>query len=122
MISAVLIGAAFPSQADFIGTAAADIVKNTTRQAQLQVVGSCRHGDAVFRVQNVGSGSSSVLTFNLYRDKLSEIVSQRRMRLKSGQMATFKVKEARFVMGDIGLSVNAKSPSFKFQVTTVHCS
>ena len=121
LVSAALSGAAFPSQAGNVDITGLGLAKNSPSQLQLHVVGSCRHGEAVFRVQNVGYSTSSFLTFKVFRDRWSQVVSKRRMRLKAGQMATFIVKKVEPSLGEFGIHVDAKS-SHSTQVNIIRCS
>lgn len=73
---------------------------------QLKVKTICKNGDAYFQIINEGKEWPKAGKISLYRTNADTMVSQRRMRLKNGQKASFKVKKAAKTGAEIGLWVD----------------
>jgi len=81
------------------------IAQSTARNLKLSVKSICKNGDAYFQVTNNGKTWPRPSKISLYRTNADTLVSQRRMRLKPGQKASFKVKKAAKTGLEIGLWV-----------------
>jgi len=89
----------------------------------IEVSASCDKGTAVFKVMNPGETLPSAIIFNILEVKTNTVVSKRRMSLAAGQSATFKLKSADKVSGDIGLFMDAKwLPRDRRVDASVRCS
>ncbi len=88
IIAAVMLAAV---QASAPGVRAADQVANAD-PIKLDVVGECAEGMASFKIVNAGDKWPSTGKFNIYRTSGDALLSQRRMRLSDGQVASFRVK------------------------------
>lgn len=82
-------------------------VVSSAQRLKLAVSTSCSNGVSKFRVKNEGPDWPKSSSFSLYRIEGSKKypVSARRMRLKSGQIASFTVKKSRNPSGNLGLFV-----------------
>jgi len=84
---------------------------------------SCEKGTAIFKVVNVGEALPSSIIFNIVRVNVDQVVSKRRMNLSPGQTATFKLKNADKIAGEIGLFMDAQWLPRERQIdASVQCS
>jgi len=81
------------------------MAQSTARNLKLSVKSICKNGDAYFQVTNNGKTWPRPSKISLYRTNADTLVSQRRMRLKPGQKASFKIKKAAKTGLEIGLWV-----------------
>lgn len=78
---------------------------------KIDIMAQCQDGNAVFRIKNVGNAWPKTSTFAIYnmrkkgKKRLRKLISKRRMRLKDGQRASFKIKTGRLPSGRVGLWV-----------------
>ena len=70
----------------------------------VRVVAACEEGDTAFQVFNEGDAWPQLGKISIYRTDGRALVSQRSMRMTSGQRASFKVKSAGANV-EFGLSV-----------------
>jgi len=79
---------------------------------KMDIMVNCQDGKAVFRVKNVGNAWPKSSTFAIYNmrkkgnKRLRKLIAKRRMRLKDGQRASFKIKTETLPTGRVGLWVN----------------
>jgi len=72
----------------------------------LNISTSCRNGETVFTTENRGGDWPASGQFQIYRIGTdAQVVSSRRMRLKKGQKASFKVAASKSPTGQLGLFV-----------------
>lgn len=89
----------------------------------IEVSTSCDKGAAIFKVVNVGEALPSSIIFNIVRVEIDTVVSKRRMNLSPGQTATFKLKNADKIAGDIGLFMDAQWLPRERQIdASIQCS
>lgn len=74
----------------------------------VEVRSNCKEGDAVFIVKNLGAKFASAIDFSIVEISDGKVFSKRRMNLRAGQSATFKLRDANKISGEIGLSMDAK--------------
>lgn len=74
---------------------------------KIDVSTTCENGVSTFRIRNSGTDWPKSGDFSIYRidGATKNSVSMRRMRLKSGQSASFTVKKSRNPTGNLGLFV-----------------
>ncbi len=78
---------------------------------KMDIMVNCQDGNAVFRIKNVGNAWPKTSTFAIYnmrkkgKKRVRKLISKRRMRLKDGQRASFKIKTAKLPTGRVGLWV-----------------
>jgi hypothetical protein len=86
---------------------AAESAQATAGFLKMNVSANCVDGNAFFRVKNVGEDWPKTSTFAIYnmRKKSRKLISKRRMRLKDGQRASFKIKTAKLPTARLGLWV-----------------
>jgi len=79
-------------------TAAAGFLK-------LEIMTACKGEHAFFRVRNAGEAWPKTSTFAIYLNgsKGRKLVAKRRMRLKDGQRASFRIKTNKLPKGELGL-------------------
>ena len=84
---------------------AAESAKTTDWILKMNISANCEDGNVFFRVQNVGEDWPKTSTFAIYnmRKKSRKLISKRRMRLKDGQRASFRIKTAKLPTGRLGL-------------------
>ena len=84
---------------------AAESAKTTAGILKINISANCEDGNVFFRVQNVGEDWPKTSTFAIYnmRKKSRKLISKRRMRLKDGQRASFRIKTAKLPTGRLGL-------------------
>jgi len=72
----------------------------------LNISTSCRNGETVFTTENRGGDWPASGQFQIYRIGTdAQVVSSRRMRLKKGQKASFKIAASKSPTGQLGLFV-----------------
>ena len=107
LMAAAAIGLAvlvFSQTADATETAQA-----ATSALKLQIDTDCKAGDATFKVQNTGDAWPKSSTFSIYRilgEGKGHVISKRRMRLNSGQRASFRIKASKNTTGRLGISID----------------
>ena len=107
LMAAAAIGLAvlvFSQTADATETAQA-----ATSALKLQIDTDCKAGDATFKVQNTGDPWPKSSTFSIYRilgEGKGHVISKRRMRLNSGQRASFRIKASKNTTGRLGISID----------------
>ncbi len=72
---------------------------------RLDIITTCKNGAAVFRIRNEGLDWPKMAIFYLYRGDNKDVLSKRRLRLKTGQSATFKIKSADQISSSIDLFI-----------------
>ena len=74
---------------------------------KMNISANCEDGNAFFRIKTVGEDWPNTSTFAIYnmRKKSLKLISKRRMRLKDGQRASFRIKTAKLPTGRVGLWV-----------------
>ena len=84
---------------------AVESAQTTAGILKMNISANCEDGDVFFRVQNVGEDWPKTSTFAIYnmRKKSRKLISKRRMRLKDGQRASFRIKTAKLPTGRLGL-------------------
>ena len=94
----------------FIQTAdATETAQAATSALKLQIDTDCKAGDATFKVQNTGDAWPKSSTFSIYRilgEGKGHVISKRRMRLNSGQRASFRIKASKNTTGRLGISID----------------
>ncbi len=76
---------------------------------KMNIMVNCQDGNATFRVKNVGDAWPKTSTFAIYtmrkkgKKRLRRLISKRRMRLKDGQRASFKIKTGNLPNSRLGL-------------------
>ncbi|MFQ5765507.1 MAG: hypothetical protein ACE5GT_11300 [Rhodospirillales bacterium] len=72
---------------------------------RMEIMTNCKNGNAFFRVRNAGEAWPKSSTFAIYHVGKNgrKLIAKRRMRLKDGQRASFRIKAGRFPSGQIGL-------------------
>jgi hypothetical protein len=102
--SIVIGGIATASSAQESAQATGGILK-------MNIMVNCQDGSATFRVKNVGETWPKTSTFAIYsmrkdgNRRLRKLISKRRMRLKDGQRASFRIKTGNLPTGRLGLWV-----------------
>ena len=102
--SIAITGLATASSAEESAQAAASILK-------MNIMVDCQDGSATFRIKNVGESWPKTSTFAIYslrkkgNKRLRRLISKRRMRLKDGQRASFRIKTENLPTGRLGLWV-----------------
>ena len=96
---------------------------------KMDIMVNCQDGNAVFRIKNVGNAWPKTSTFAIYNmrrkgnKRVRKLISNRRMRLKDGQRASFKIKTAKLPTGRVGLWVKPGWYEREFDYdATVSCS
>jgi hypothetical protein len=93
------------------------------QQMDLHVTSSCKNGTAIFKVSNVGEEKIEGVNFRLFKVTEGLVVSKRRLSLKKGQTATFKVKNAQHIPDQIGLFIDSKAiPRAQKTDVSIQCS
>ena len=124
--------------AAFVSVAVTGITATTFAEERAQVAAghlkmdimvNCQDGNAVFRIKNVGNAWPKTSTFAIYNmrkkgnKRVRKLISKRRMRLKGGQRASFKIKTANLPTGRVGLWVKPDWYKREFDYdATVSCS
>ena len=74
---------------------------------KIDVSANCKGEDAYFRIRNSGEAWPKTSTFRIYnmRKGKRKLISKRRMRLKDGQRASFKIRTAKLPTNRIGIWV-----------------
>ncbi len=124
--------------AAFVSVAVTGITATTFAEERAQAAAShlkmdimvnCQDGNAVFRIKNVGNAWPKTSTFAIYnmrkkgKKRVRKLISKRRMRLKGGQRASFKIKTAKLPTGRVGLWVKPGWYKREFDYdATVSCS
>jgi len=86
----------------------------------LNISTSCRDGETVFTTENRGGDWPASGQFQIYRIGTDDqVVSSRRMRLKKGQKASFKIAASKSPTGQLGLFVKPSwyERAFAFDAT-----
>lgn len=102
--SIAITGLATASSAEESAQATAGILK-------MNIMVNCQDGNATFRVKNIGDAWPKTSTFAIYnmrkkgKKRLRRLISKRRMRLKDGQRASFKIKTGNLPTSRLGLWV-----------------
>jgi len=110
--AAGLLVSMFIKEANSAGSAgsagSAETAQAMRNAMKLEVSTGCKDGDATFRVRNLGSSWPKSSTFAIYRLGKGgrQMVSKRRMRLKDGQKASFRVKRSKNPTGRLALWVD----------------
>lgn len=80
---------------------AAESARATSGFLKMEIMTHCRDGNAFFRVKNAGESWPKTSVFAIYYvgEKGRKLIAKRRMRLKDGQRASFKVKMAKLPAG-----------------------
>ena len=100
--SIAITGLSTASSAEESAQATASILK-------MNIMVNCQDGNATFRVKNVGDAWPKTSTFAIYtmrkkgKKRLRRLISKRRMRLKDGQRASFKIKTESLPTNRLGL-------------------
>jgi len=102
----------------------AETAQIATSALKLEIAAGCENGTTVFKVKNTGDRWPKSSTFAIYRigDGPVQMVSKRRMRLRDGQRASFKVKPSKNPTGKLGIWIKPswyKRP-FRYDAT-VRC-
>lgn len=86
-------------------TFAAESAQTAAGFLRMEIMTNCKNGNAFFRVRNAGKAWPKSSTFAIYHVGKNgrRLIAKRRMRLKDGQRASFRVKTERFPAGQIGL-------------------
>lgn len=86
------------------------------QEIKVEVESACTEGNAVFKIVNKGNDWPTVGKFSIYRTNGQQLVTQRRMRLTSNQIASFKVKATPGVETELGLYIEPEwySRSFRY--------
>ncbi len=90
---------------------AAESAQATAGLLKMEIMTNCQDGNAFFRVKNAGSDWPKTSTFAIYNlrkkgnKRVRKLIAKRRMRLKDGQRASFKIKTASLPTGRLGLWV-----------------
>jgi hypothetical protein len=104
---------------------AAESAQATAGLLRMEIMSNCTGGNAFFRVRNAGEAWPKSGTFAIYHltKKGKRLISKRRMRLKDGQRASFKVKTAKLPSGRLGLWIKPGwyKRAFAYDAT-VNCS
>lgn len=74
----------------------------------VEVSTTCKKGAAIFIVKNVGDKFPAAIDFTIIDVSADKVFSKRRMNLAAGQSATFKLKNADKVAGEVGLFMDAQ--------------
>ncbi len=74
---------------------------------KIDVSANCKGEDAYFRIRNSGEAWPKTSTFRIYnmRKGKRKLISKRRMRLKDGQRASFKIRTAKLPTNRVGILV-----------------
>lgn len=86
----------------------AETARVTAAPLKLSIDTRCDSGNATFQIQNTGHAWPKASTFAVYRlaKGKAHLIAKRRMRLKAGQKASFRVKASRNTTGNLGLNVD----------------
>ncbi len=110
-------------------TFAEESARATAGLLKMDIMVQCQDGNAVFRIRNVGDAWPKTSTFAIYnmrkegKKRLRKLISKRRMRLKDGQRASFKIKTGKLPTGRVGLWVKPGWYQRDFDYdATVSCS
>lgn len=84
---------------------AAESAQTTAGFLRMEIMTNCKNGNAFFRVRNAGEAWPKSSTFALYHVGKGgkKLIAKRRIRLKDGQRASFRVKAGKLPDGPIGL-------------------
>jgi len=88
---------------------ATEAAQAATSALKLQIDTDCKAGDATFKVQNTGDAWPKSSTFSIYRilgEGKGHVISKHRMRLNSGQRASFRIKASKNTTGRLGISID----------------
>ena len=88
---------------------ATETAQAATSALKRQIDTDCKAGDATFKVQNTGDPWPKSSTFSIYRilgEGKGHDISKRRMRLNSGQRASFRIKASKNTTGRLGISID----------------
>jgi len=85
----------------------ANLAQGAAGLLNLDVKSACTGGDVSFRIRNAGRAWPKSATFVIYRlgRGQPQAVVKRRMRLKDGQRASFRIKKRRNPTGQLGIFV-----------------
>ncbi len=92
-------------------TIAAESAQATAGLLKMEINTTCFDGNAFFRIKNAGKAWPKTSTFAFYhvrkknKKRVRKLISKRRMRLKDGQRASFKIKTSKFPYGQLALWV-----------------
>ena len=88
-------------------TRSAETAQLATSALNLKIDANCDNGTTVFKVKNTGNPWPKSSTFAIYRigDGPVQVISKRRMRLRDGQNASFKIKPSKNPTGALGIWV-----------------
>lgn len=89
------------------GGFAKNLAQGAAGMLKLDVDARCAGGDVSFRVRNAGEAWPKSATFVIYRLGVNapQAVVKRRMRLKDGQRASFRIAKQRNPTGRLGIFV-----------------
>jgi len=87
-----------------------------TPNIQLEIGSSCKNGEALFRVRNIGTKWPNSVSLSVYqrREKGDQLISKRILNLGMGQQASFKINSNHASRGEVGLWVDPKWYSRSF--------
>jgi len=92
-------------------TLAAESAQSPAGFLKMEIATNCKDGNAFFRVKNAGIAWPKTSTFAIYNmrkegnKRLRKLIAKRRMRLKDGQRASFKIDTGKLPTGRVGLWV-----------------
>ena len=92
-------------------SSAEESAQATTSILKMNIMVNCQDGSATFQVRNVGEAWPKTSTFSIYsmrregNKRLRRLISKRRMRLKDGQRASFRIKTENLPTGRLGMWV-----------------
>lgn len=72
---------------------------------QLNVEAACENGNAIFRVTNAGDEWPKAGRFSITRAGDEKVISNRSMRMVSGQQASFRVPASKIGPGEYEISI-----------------
>jgi hypothetical protein len=92
-------------------SSAKESAQATSSILKMNIMVNCQDGSATFQVRNVGEAWPKTSTFSIYsmrregNKRLRRLISKRRMRLKDGQRASFRIKTENLPTGRLGMWV-----------------
>lgn len=86
---------------------AAETAQASVARLKIDVSANCKDGDAYFRIRNAGEAWPKTSTFRIYNMMKGKrrLISKRRLRLKDGQQASFKIRTSKLPTNRIGIWV-----------------
>ena len=92
-------------------SSAKESAQATSSILKMNIMVNCQDGSTTFQVRNVGEAWPKTSTFAIYsmrkkgNKRLRRLISKRRMRLKDGQRASFRIKTENLPTGRLGMWV-----------------